>query len=91
MTSQADPFRPGAIRRVVLTSLRLVSAVVGVAAVAATAALFLGKIDICSGLSGWWIGIVFVTPLLFTGLCTWCASVVPSDAEKSAWVAVAAF
>ena len=90
MTSQADPLRPGAMRRGAMVLLRLVSAVVGVAAVAATAALFLGKIDICGGLPGWWIGVVFITPLVFVGLCSWCASVVPSDVEKGAWVAVAA-
>jgi hypothetical protein len=63
----------------------MVTAIVGIAAVGATSVLFFGSVDICGESSGWWIGALFITPLVFVGLCSWCATIAQSETEKSLW------
>ncbi len=79
------PFRRGGENRITLIRLRLVTATVGIAAVGATSVLFFGNVDICGESSGWWIGALFISPLVFVGLCSWCATIAQNEAEKSTW------
>lgn len=69
--------------------MRLATAIFGLVAVGAISQLYFGNVDLCGDVSGWWIGAVFILPLVFVGLCTWSATAVDSDAEKSAWATVA--
>lgn len=80
-----DPFRRGGEHRITLFSLRIVAAIVGMVAVGATSVLFFGNVDICGESSGWWIGALFISPLVFVGLCSWCATIAQNEAEKSTW------
>ena len=89
MESTVGSSQPEAVHRVSFISLRLVTALLGVVAVGAVSQLFFGNVDLCGGVSGWWIGVVFASPLIFAGMCTWCATVAMSDAEKSTWATVA--
>ncbi len=89
MKGKVGSFQPDAVRRVPFFSLRLATAIFGVVAVGAVSKLFFGNVDLCGGVSGWWIGAVFVSPLIFVGMCTWCATVARREAEKSTWATVA--
>jgi hypothetical protein len=91
MEREAGPYRPSPVRRIGFFWLRLVTVLFGVVAVAATAELFFANVDICGGSPGWWLAGVFLAPLIFVGLCTWCATITTSGAAKNAWLAVAAF
>ena len=88
MRSKSASLRTYEVHRSGLISLRLATAIFGVVAVGATSQLFFGNIDICGGASGWWIGAVFISPLVFVGMCTGCATVASSDAEKGTWATV---
>jgi hypothetical protein len=83
--------RPDPVDRTPFFRLRLATAVFGVVAVAATSQLLSLRVDICGDTSGWWIGAVFISPLVFVGLCTVCATVATNHAEKATWVTVAGF
>ncbi len=85
MNLMVGPFRRGGEHRITLIRLRLVTATVGIAAVGATSVLFFGNVDICGESSGWWIGALFISPLVFVGLCSWCATIAQNEAEKSTW------
>jgi hypothetical protein len=91
MKIKVGPSRPGAVHRTRFFSLRLATAILGVVAIGAIVQLFSGRVDICGETSGWWIGAVFISPLVWVGLCAWCATVARSDAERSIWVTVAGF
>ena len=52
--------------------------------------LDVANVDICGGSPGWWIAGVFLSPLVFVGLCTWCATVAPTAVEQGTWVTAAA-
>ena len=90
MEGKAVPSRTGPVRRTGLFWLRLVTVGIGVVAVGATAQLFFANVDICGGSPGWWIAGGFVSPLVFVGLCTWCATIARTGVEQGAWVNAAA-
>ncbi|MEA2023843.1 MAG: hypothetical protein U9N79_06055 [Actinomycetota bacterium] len=89
MRSKSVSLRTYEAHRIKLISLRLATAILGLVAVGAISELFFGNVDLCGGVSGWWIGAVFISPLIFVGMCTWCATVVRGETEKSTWATVA--
>lgn len=89
MRSTVGRSRRETVHRAVLRSLRLAAVLFGVVALGALYELFLGNVDICGGSSGWWIGAVFISPLIFVGLCTACATIAWNEAEKATWGMVA--
>lgn len=88
MRLTVGPLRRDADHRITLVALRLATAIVGVVAVAAMFELFFGNVDICGGASGWWIGALFITPLVFVGMCSWCATAAVNEIEKSTWATI---
>ena len=70
--------------------LRVLTVGIGLVATGATAQLFFHNIEICAGLPGWWLAGVFLTPLVFVGLCSWCATAASTIVEQSAWLGAAA-
>ena len=91
MDREVGPHRPSQVRRTGLIWLQLVTVLFGVVAVGATAELFFANVDICGGSPGWWLAGVFLSPLIFVALCTWCATFTTSEVAKTAWVGVGAF
>jgi len=87
---EVGPHRPSSVRKIGLLWLRLVTVIFGVLAVGATAELFFANVDICGGSPGWWLAGVFLSPLIFVGLCAWCATVARSVVAQGVWSIVAA-
>ena len=85
MKLTVGPFRRDAEHRTTLFYLRLATVIVGIVAVGATFELFFGNVDICGESPGWWIGALFISPLVFVGLCSWCATIAVNEVEKSTW------
>jgi len=69
----------------------VVTVIFGVVAVGATAELFFANVDICGESHGWWLAGIFLSPLIFVGLCAWCAEVAKSAAEQGVRSVVATF
>lgn len=88
MRLAVGPFRRDADHRSTLIVLRLATVIVGIAAFASMFELFFGNVDICGGSPGWWIGALFVTPLVFVGLCAWCSTSAVNEIEKGTWAAI---
>ena len=91
MKIKVGSLRPGPVDRAPFLGLRLATAMFGVVAVVAISQLLFLRIDICGDTSAWWIGLAFISPLVFLGLCAACATVARSDAGKGVWVTVAGF
>jgi hypothetical protein len=62
----------------------------GVVTVRAIYKLFFGNVDICDGRSGWWLGALFTSPLVFVGFCMACATSAGTEAEKATYGVVGA-
>lgn len=89
MKTKVGSRRSDPVDRAPFFRLRIANAMLGVVAVAATFQLVFLRVDICGDTSGWWIGVVFISPLVFVGLGAVCATVARGDAERGAWLTVA--
>jgi hypothetical protein len=85
MRLTVGPFRRDAEHRISLVALRRATVIAGIVAVGATFELFFGNVDICGESSEWWIGALFISPLVFVGMCSWCATSAVNEVEKSTW------
>ena len=78
------------VQRTTLQSLRMAAAVSGIVAFGAIFQLFFGNVDICGESPAWWLGTLFISPLIFVGLCMACSTIADNAAEKATWGLVGA-